>query len=398
VALDIQDIAVMGGSGRVGLPLGLALADAGFRVTLYDINRPALDTIGSGRLPFHEDRAEPLLRRLLATDRLRLASDRQCLGAADAVISVIGTPVDEHLNPRLNRFMDAMESILDVLRDGQLLVLRSTVAPGTCEHLRHALAAAGKRVHLAFCPERIAEGHALEEIPKLPQIVSGFSPEALAGARAIFARLGPEIVELTPAEAELSKLFVNVWRYLKFAVANQFYMIANDLGLDYEPILHSIRHDYPRGADLPQPGFAAGPCLFKDTMQLAAAAHPGFELGHSAMRINEGLPNYLVRRLAARYPLSEMTVGILGLTYKPESDDTRESLSYKLRKILVRHAATVLCTDPYVTDPTFVGPEELVERSDLVVVGTPHAAFASLDLHGKPLVDIWDLYGRGRLV
>ncbi len=156
MALDIQHIAVMGGAGRVGLPLGLALADAGFRVTLYDIDRRALDATASGRLPFRENGAEPLLRRLLTTDRLEPAADRQSLAPADAVISVIGTPVDEHLNPRLNHFMEAMESILDVLRDGQLLVLRSTVSPGTCEHLRHALAAAGRRVHLAFCPERIA--------------------------------------------------------------------------------------------------------------------------------------------------------------------------------------------------------------------------------------------------
>lgn len=393
-----ERIVVMGGAGHVGLPLGLLLAESGFRVTLYDTNQRALERIAGGSVPFQEEGAEALLRRLLPGGRLVFSKDPACIREADAVISVIGTPVDEHLSPTLTQFMRAMDSILDHLQDGQLLILRSTVTPGTCAFLNERLRSSDRRIHLAFCPERILEGKALEEIPRLPQIVSGFTPEAVARARAIFEKLGPEVVELEPAEAELSKLFVNVWRYLKFAIANQFYMIANDFGLDFDRIYDSLRNKYPRGSDLPQPGFAAGPCLFKDTMQLASASQVGFQLGHVAMQVNEGLPDYVVRRLSAAYPLQGMTVGILGMAFKAESDDIRESLSYKLRKLLVLRAVKVLCADPYVPDPDFVSAEELVERSNLIVVAAPHRAFASLDLRGKPVADIWNLFGKGRKI
>ena len=396
MARTIERITVVGGAGRIGLPIGLALAQAGFEVTLYDINEDALAAIGRGEVPFREEGAEELLRRTLPTGRLGLSSDAASVRDADAVVSVIGTPVDEHLNPKLIPFMEAMDGILGRLRDDQLLILRSTVSPGTCTRLQDHIRQSGRRIHLAFCPERIVEGRALEEIPRLPQIVSGYTPEAVAGARFVFEKLGPEIIELTPEEAELSKLFVNVWRYLKFAVANQFYMIADEFGLDFDRILHSIRHHYPRGQDLPQPGFAAGPCLFKDTMQLAAACPTGFQLGHAAMLVNEGLPDHLVRRLAARFDLRGMTVGILGMAFKAESDDTRESLSFKLRKLLLLRGARVLCADPNVADPSFLPPEAVVEQADLLIVGAPHAAFRALDTKGKPVVDIWNLYGRGR--
>ncbi len=394
--MEGQGIVVMGGAGHIGLPLGLLLAQAGFPVTLYDTNLVALEMIRQGRVPFQEEGAEALLRRILPGGRLALTADAACVREADTLISVVGTPVDEHLSPTLTQFMRAMDSVLDHLRDGQLLILRSTVTPGTSEFLNQRLRSSGKRIHLSFCPERILEGRALDEIPRLPQIVSGFTPEAVARARAIFEKLGPEVIVLEPAEAELSKLFVNVWRYLKFAIANQFYMIANDAGVDFDPVYRSLGYKYPRGSDLPQPGFAAGPCLFKDTMQLAAASRVGFHLGHVAMQVNEGLPDYVVRCLSAAHPLGEMTVGILGMAYKAESDDIRESLSYKLRKLLMLRAARVLCADPHVPDPGFVSAEALVDGSDLIIVGAPHRAFASLDLRGKPVADIWNLFGKGR--
>jgi UDP-N-acetyl-D-mannosaminuronic acid dehydrogenase len=250
---EIEGIVIMGGAGHIGFPLGLLLADAGFHVTLLDIDESALKSIAQGKVPYMESGAEAFLRRLLPTNRLSFTTHPSCVGDADAIISVIGTPVDEHLSPALTSFMRSMRTIFDHLRKGQLIVLRSTVSPGTCAYLEGQLRAEGKGVHLAYCPERIVEGRALEEIPILPQIVSGMTPEAVAGARRIFEKLGPEIIELTPAEAEISKLFVSAWLYLKFSISNQFYMIANDLGLDFEKILSSVHHNYPRGGDLPPP-------------------------------------------------------------------------------------------------------------------------------------------------
>jgi len=274
-------------------------------------------------------------------------------------------------------------------------VLRSTVYPGVTAMVDLRLRSEGRALDVSFCPERIAEGRALVELRELPHIVSGCSPEALQRAADLFRRLGGTIVELGVEEAELAKLFTNTWRYVRFAAANQLYMIANDFGLDFERIRAAVMRDYPRAADMPSPGFAAGPCLLKDTMQLAAFNNNNFTLGNASMMVNEGLPLYVIARLAQRYALETMTVGILGMAFKGESDDTRSSLSYKLKRLLRFRAARVLCTDPYVADDPDLRPlQEVLSASDLLVIGAPHRAYASLDVRA-PVVDIWNLLGRG---
>ena len=215
------------------------------------------------------------------------------------------------------------------------------------------------------------------------------NPTAMERARKLFEVLVTETVELLPEEAELAKLFTNAYRYLKFALANQLYMMANDFGLDYERIRQGVVHNYPRAADLPAAGFAAGPCLLKDTMQLAAFNNNNFVLGHAAMMVNEGLPLYMVDRLSRRYDLSTMTIGILGMAFKGDSDDIRSSLAYKLKRILRFKAAGVLCADPYVkVDADLVPEEELLEHSDLVIIGAPHKRYFQLEIV-KPVVDVW---------
>jgi len=201
-----------------------------------------------------------------------------------------------------------------------------------------------------------------------------------------------------PEEAELAKLFTNSYRYIKFAAANQLFMMANDYGLDYERIRRAVVEDYPRAADLPGPGFAAGPCLLKDTMQLAAFNNNNFALGQASMQINEGLPLYLVSKLAARFDLDSMTVGILGMAFKGGSDDIRSSLSYKLKRVLKVRAAEVLTTDPFVTiDDSLCPLDQVLERSDLVVIGAPHAEYAGVPI-SQPVVDIWNLRGEGVVI
>ena len=270
--------------------------------------------------------------------------------------------------------------------------------PGVTRLVERRLAQLGHKIDIAFCPERIAEGKAFTELYSLPQIVSGCSTSAVARASEVFGLLTSQIVETSPEEAELAKLFTNTWRYIKFAAANQFYMIANDYGIDFENVRHAITYDYPRALDMPGPGFAAGPCLFKDTMQLASFNNNNFTLGHASMMINEGLPLYLVSKMEQRYDLSKMTIGILGMAFKSESDDIRSSLSYKLRRILRFKAADVLCTDEYVTtDPSLVSLSEVLERADLLVMGAPHTAYKQL-APKVPVVDVWNALGRGTVV
>lgn len=390
------DAVVVGGFGHVGLPLAVSLAGAGRRICALDINAEVGARIRAGEVPFVEDGCESVLRAALADGTFHTSLDVRVVSEADVVIVVIGTPVDRHLNPEFDPIRALIDSLLEHLVDGQLLVLRSTVYPGTTERLKQVVLKTGKDVEVAFCPERIAEGHAMEELRSLPQLVSSFSPEGVRRCRELFAPLTTDVVELAPIEAELAKLFNNTWRYTLFATANQFYMLANDHGADFYRIHHAMTYNYPRAKGMPGPGFAAGPCLFKDSMQLAAFNNNRFYLGHAAMLVNEGLPNYLVDRLKRHCDLSRLTVGILGMAFKANSDDKRESLSYKLRKVLAFESASVLCSDVYIAEQDFVSAEELVRRSDVVVLGAPHREYRDLEISEEKIaVDIWNMWGRG---
>jgi UDP-N-acetyl-D-mannosaminuronic acid dehydrogenase len=391
-------VCVVGGCGHIGLPLAIALALAGHHVLVHDVNEEAIARVRRGEMPFREQDADRLLTEALASGRLSFSADPGSVKDAEVVVLVVGTPVDEHLNPKFAAIRRVVLGLVEHLRNGQLLVLRSTVFPGTSEKVQELLQAHDRRIDVAFCPERIAEGQAFAELAELPQIVSGFSPSGVERAAALFGCLTDDIVQLLPLEAELAKLFSNVHRYIKFSIANQFFEIANDYGLDYHRIHHAMTYKYPRLTDLAKPGFTAGPCLFKDTMQLAAFNNNNFLLGHAAMLINEGLPNYLVQRLRARFNLRERSVGILGMAFKADSDDPRESLSYKLRKVLEIEAGAVLCSDPYVQGEGFVAAEALVRRSDIIILAAPHSVYRELDLKDRPLVDVWNFYKRGSVV
>ena len=388
-------VAIMGGGGHVGLPLGIALAAEGLDVVLYDLNQTTVDLINDATMPFLESGAPDKLSEGVESGRLVATTDPSTLSDAEHVVVVVGTPVDEHLNPDPWAVRRAIADVADHLRDGQLLVLRSTVFPGVTALVEALIVERGLDIDVVGAPERIAEGTAMTELYELPQIVGSRTESGRKRAEELFRHLTDHIVHLEPEEAELAKLFTNTWRYIKFATSNQLFMIANSYGLDYERIRSGLAEGYPRAADLPRAGFAAGPCLFKDTMQLAAFNNNQFSLGHAAMMINEGLPLYVVSQMEQTHDLSVATVGILGMAFKAESDDTRSSLSYKLKRILRYKAANVLGTDPYVTDdPNLVTIDEILERSDLLIIGAPHRIYADLETD-LPIVDIWNLRGAG---
>jgi len=388
---------IVGGCGHVGLPLALSLADCGYRVGIDDIDAAKVEQVKAGNVPFLETGAKALLNELLPTGRLQLASNPGLIARTDIVILVIGTPIDEFMNPSVRIFDKVVDDLVPHLKKGSLVVLRSTVFPGTTESVERRLRTAGVEVEVVFCPERIAEGHALEELRTLPQLVGATSDSAFERASLLFKRLGVGVVRTTPLEAELAKLLTNTWRYMKFAIANQFFQIAHRSGLDYNRVLDAIRHDYPRAQDLPGPGFAAGPCLLKDTMQLSAYTPDHFPMGQAAMQINEGLPNYIVDTLNSRRPLQGRTVGILGMAFKGESDDPRASLSYKVRKLAAFKGARVICTDPFIEDPSFEPLEKVLSESDVLVIAAPHRAYRTLELDGRDVVDIWGITGPIRL-
>jgi UDP-N-acetyl-D-mannosaminuronic acid dehydrogenase len=390
-----HDIVVVGGCGHVGLPLGLALADSGLDVKLYDTNADAVDIVNAGTMPFVEAGAPEVLSRVLASGRLSATRYAETIDRSEHVVVVVGTPVDRYLSPDVEAVARVITPLTDHLVDGHHVVLRSTVYPGVTNRVARLIAKLGRDIDVSFCPERIAEGQALVELRSLPQIISGTTPRAVERADALFRRLTAEIVELEPEEAELAKLFTNSWRYLKFAVANQLFMIANDNGLDYERIRHAVTFQYPRAADLPGAGLTAGPCLLKDTMQITAFAENRFTLGHAAVMVNEGVPLYVLGKLEQRFDLTALTVGVLGMAFKAESDDSRSSLSYKMKRILTGKAARVLCTDPYVVgDPDLVPFDAVVAEADLLIIAAPHRLYRDLST-AKPVVDITNLLGNG---
>lgn len=386
------DILVIGGFGHVGLPLGMVLADTGLQVALYDIDKRRQELIEAGCMPFLEYDAEPILKRVIGKT-MHIADSLKIAKNASSIIITIGTPVDEYLNPKLSPMLKMIEQLLPVLDSAHHIVLRSTVYPGTSERLYEYFVKNGVDLDFSFCPERIAQGYAIRELRKLPQIISGFSERAVKRSRELFTRLGLAIVEIPVKEAELAKLFSNAWRYIQFATANQFYMMATENGADFGRLHRAMTEGYDRAHDFPGAGFAAGPCLLKDTMQLSAFYRNNFLLGHAGMLINEGLPGFIVEQIRKTRELKKTTVGILGMAFKADIDDIRDSLSYKLGKLLRFHGANVLYTDEFAKDPTFITKEELVEQSDVVIVATPHSAYRSLRIPPHVyVVDIWGLF------
>jgi UDP-N-acetyl-D-mannosaminuronic acid dehydrogenase len=387
------DICVVGGAGHVGTPLSLVLASKGFRTLIYDLNPKALETLQSGTVPFIEDGGEAMLKEMLPTGRLGFTSDPEKIRGVPIVILTIGTPIDEFHNPVRSVVTECVRALFPYLDGTKLLVLRSTVSPGTTEQLDRFLQRHGKNIAVAFCPERVVQGKAIVEIQNMAQIISGTTPEAVAMAEKLFHKIASKLVHMKPTEAEFAKLICNTYRYIQFAATNQFFMMVESAGCDYAAVVKGIKDEYPRMRDFPGPGFAAGPCLHKDTLQMAAFAESQFELGHAAIHVNEGLPAYLVSSLARKYPLQKMVVGVLGMAFKAESDDIRSSLSYKLKKLLQHTAADVLCTDPYVeNDATLVPLDEVLAKSDLFIIAAPHRVYAQFKTD-KPVIDIWHLRG-----
>lgn len=374
----------------MGIPLGLAFASRGMDVTLLDRDAGHVQMINSGILPFKEEGGEAILHKHLGTD-LRASADPEAVRDAGVVVFVVGTPVDEHLSPKVRNVLQVIEEYLPYISGEQLIVMRSTLFPGTMRIIGKLLEDHQLEAKLAFCPERILQGKGIEEIFKLPQIVSGTTPEAENAAAELFSCLTGKVIRTTCMEAELAKLMTNSWRYLEFAIANQFYMMASDSGVDFGNVYAAMTADYPRAKSFARPGLAAGPCLFKDTMQLASFYHNNFFLGHAAMLINEGLPDHLVKNLKQKMggSLCNKKIAILGMTFKADNDDIRESLAFKVKKLLEIEMARVIPSDPYLPDT--IPLEQALAEAEGIILGAPHREYRDL-VPAVPCEDCWGFW------
>jgi UDP-N-acetyl-D-mannosaminuronic acid dehydrogenase len=386
-------IAVIGGAGHVGLPLSLVLAKKDFAITLVDCDAEKIEMLKRGEFPFLEEGGPELLQEV--KDRsILFTTEHKYISDCDIIILTVGTPVDDHLNPDLSPVFEVINQLKPFLKNDQIIILRSTLFPGMSEKIYSTLRAEGINVHVSFCPERIAQGKAMIELEKIPQIVSASDAGALERVKEIFSTITSSVIELSMTEAELAKLFSNAWRYIKFAVANQFYMIAVEKGMDFDKIRDAMMFNYDRAKDFPTSGFAAGPCLFKDTMQLASYNRQNFALGHASMLVNETLPDFLVHQTKLTHKLAGENIGIMGMAFKANNDDTRESLAFKLRKLLMYEGALVKCTDPYIKDESFVSVEAILKSCRIIFIGCPHHEYRDIAFNDHNVIDCWGLYSK----
>ena len=395
------------GLGRVGLPLSLVLADRGFDVRGLDVNEAAVGALLDGRMPFWEDGGDVLLTEHIGK-RFLPSTDPAGLRECEYLILTLGTPVDENMNPDLSQIDRALDSVSAQIHAGQTLILRSTVSPGTTRWVQAKIEdefglKVGTDVWLAFCPERIAEGRAVAELTTIPQIVGGVDAESTRRAVALFQPLGVECLATDDTSAELAKLFTNMYRYINFAVANEFMILAGQWKRDINHIVNLVNHGYKRGG-LALPGFAAGPCLFKDGFFLVNQI-PFNDLISTAWKINESVPLFLVAALRDQVELRNKRAVILGAAFKANSDDSRQSLSFKVRKALMRERANVTMHDPHIKGMDSDLAEALRE-ADVVFVAMNHSAYRDIPLEklrqyvGKDctVCDIWNVFRTDRII
>ena len=385
-----RNISVIGGAGHVGFALGLVLSSKGFNVSLIDKHKENIKKINSGKIPFLEENSKQLLKSMIRKKKIYATNKLEEVIKSKYIIICIGTPVNKQLNPNLKNFINFFRQLKKFLKRDQIVIIRSSIYPGTCNKIYKIIKS--KCNNLSYCPERIVQGKAISELPKLPQLVSGKSEIAISESKNLFKMICKKIIHTKVIEAELIKLFSNAYRYINFSISNQFYMLCQNLNLNFFKIRNIMRDGYTRNANIPMSGFTSGPCLLKDTMQLSSFYDHNFLLGHSAMSINEGIPKFILNKLEKKLNLKKKTVGVLGLTFKAETDDIRDSLSIKLLKLLKSKKIKTLQSDEYFKSRENISKKDLVKKSDIIIVSTPHKAYKNLKISkNKIVVDIWGL-------
>ncbi len=402
------EVAVVG-LGRVGLPLALSFADRGLRVIGIDNDPRRLDAVGAGRMPFEETGAQEVLDRVHAGGALSLGDSVAEAAGARQIVITLGTPSFSHIEIDMRDIRSALDDLLGVLEPGHSLILRSTIAPGTTDFVagylhKHRGFAVGEELFVSHAPERIAAGRFLEEIDTLPCIIGGVGARSGDVAAELFGAFDAPIVQTTPVQAELAKIWTNILRYTNFALPNLLMMDCESNGANVFEVIDLINRDYPRGG-IARPGLTAGTCLRKDfTFSEERSAAPGMLLAVS--RVNETVPLFLLEGLGRRLgSLSGRRVAVLGLAFKADTDDERDSLAHKLIRLLERDLADVAVHDPHVQTPTMPLNEALA-GAEAVIIAANHTEFrepatlamiAELGARDCIVADPWDCWGAALL-
>jgi UDP-N-acetyl-D-mannosaminuronic acid dehydrogenase len=360
-------------------------------------------------MPFDEPDTQEMLERVLAAGRLEVSDRAEDAASAKDIVLTLGTPSFSHIEIDMRDIRTVLDGLLPVLRPGHAIMLRSTVAPGTTAFVAGYIAQRrdlrpGEDIFVVHCPERIVGGRFVEEIDTLPCIVGGTDPQSTERAAELFGVFKAEICRTTAEQAELAKIWSNIMRYTKFALPNLLMMDCEKYGANVFDVIDLINRDYPRGG-MASPGLTAGTCLRKDfAFSEERSNAPGMLLAVS--RVNESVPLFLVEGAKARLgSLAGRRVAVLGLSFKRDSDDERDSLAPKLVRLLERELAEVHICDPHahsLTEPL----EEAVRDAEAVFVATNHSDFETpearsailrLSAPGCLLADPWNSLGDGQV-
>jgi UDP-N-acetyl-D-mannosaminuronic acid dehydrogenase len=388
---NANTISIIGGAGHVGFPLALAFANKNFNVNLIDLNTENLNKIQRGEVPFYEVGAKKVLKESLKKKRLSFSNDLSSLKKSKYIIICIGTPINSNLKPQTIKFFEFFSSLSKHINKNQIIIIRSSVYPGVIEKISKKYKNINNNI--SYCPERIVQSKALIELPILPQVVSGLSKKSLAESAKLFKKITNKIIISSVKEAELIKLFSNANRYINFAIANQLYLMCEQQNVSFDNVRNLMRKGYERNINLPSAGFSAGPCLLKDTMQLRSFYEGNFELGLAAMKINENnVVDLIIKKVKNIKNYKKKIIGIMGVAFKAETDDIRDSLSVKIINKLKKNKLKVVFTDEYYIDKKSLTLSNFIKKSDIIIIGVPHNKYKKIKFpQSKKYIDIWGI-------
>ncbi|MDC1127331.1 nucleotide sugar dehydrogenase [Candidatus Pelagibacter sp.] len=387
-------ISVIGGAGHVGFPLALAFANKNYNVNIIDVDIENLDKIKRGIVPFYEVGAKKILNKCLKKKKFKFSNNLKTVKKSKYIVICIGTPINSRLQPETKEFFSFFSYLLKYISKNQIIIIRSSVFPGIIEKITKKFRK--KNNNISYCPERIVQSKALIELPILPQIVSGVSKKSIDESSKLFKKITSKIIYSTIKEAELVKLYSNANRYINFAIANQLYLMCENQNINFENVKKIMQDGYERNINLPSAGFSAGPCLLKDTMQLRSFFKGNFELGYAAMKINEkGIVDLIIDKIKNIKNYQKKNIGLMGVAFKAETDDIRDSLSIKVLNKLKRMRLKVIFTDEYYSNRESYNLKNFIKKSDVIILGAPHKKYKRIRLPiNKKYIDIWGLINK----
>ncbi len=385
-----KKISIIGGSGHVGMPLGLKFAQKGYEVISIDKNEDLNKLLNNGIVPYKELEAKKLLRSALNKKKIVFTNSYSEIKNSQFIIITVGTPISDKKKPNMQYVFKVLNELKKYLNKKQSIILRSTVYPGTTKKVIKKLRKIKLKAKVSYCPERVAQGKSIYEIENLTQIISCEDKFEILKIRKLFKSICKNIEVLNFEEAEYSKLFSNSWRYIKFAVSNEFYMLSEQKNFNFNKVYNAMTKNYPRNNDLPKQGFAGGPCLPKDSIQLWNSCKKYSKLAYNSYIINQSMPKFIVNKLNKSIKIKNQKIGVLGTTFKGGIDDERDSLSLDLIKYLKRKKAKVFFYDPNIVSKKHSNLNFIINNCKIIFIGTPHPEFKKINFKNKKVIDCWN--------